>query len=78
MSQDNNSEWLSPEQFAKVLGVSPRTVREWCRRRKVGAVLIGHTWRVPRSSLERLEERAAAIVDCALPPYPDQAATKLK
>jgi len=44
---------LTPEQAAKALAVSPRTVKQWLRDGKLpGVKLAGKVWRVKASDLQ--------------------------
>ena len=44
-------EYLSVSQFAERLGISERTVRNWCSEGKIdGAFLIGKTWNIPEDA----------------------------
>jgi excisionase family DNA binding protein len=40
------------EQVAKHLHVTPRTVREWLRTKKLKGVLAGRFWRIKESDLQ--------------------------
>lgn len=44
-------DFLSVSQFAKKLGISERTVRNWCAEGKIdGAFLTGKTWNIPQDA----------------------------
>lgn len=47
---------LTPEETAEILGMSPKTVRDWCRAGYIKAMKVGKAglWRVPEDELERL------------------------
>jgi excisionase family DNA binding protein len=42
---------LTPEEAAERFAVSPRTIREWIRLRKLRAVRVGRLLRVPESAV---------------------------
>jgi excisionase family DNA binding protein len=59
--------FLTVEQAARELQVTPYTLREWLKARRLRGVKIGGYWRVPAVALEELangtddaEERAAS------------------
>ena len=53
------SDWVSPEEAAKYLGVSKQTVRAWCRLGKIRSTKLGHhTVRISVASLEQMLERS--------------------
>ena len=45
---------FTPDQVAKELSISVRTVRKWLRDGKIRGVKIGKSWRVSEAELERL------------------------
>ena len=47
---------LTPEETAEILGMSPKTVRDWCRAGYIKAMKVGKAglWRVPEDELDRL------------------------
>lgn len=47
---------LTPEEIAEKLGMSPKTIRDWCRSGQVKGVKVGKAglWRVPASELDNL------------------------
>jgi len=51
-----------PEHFAQLVDTTPRTVHEWCRRKKIPSIMIGHSVRISQSALARFEECANANV----------------
>lgn len=46
------AEVLTPDEVAKLLRVSKRTVERLCQSGKLRAIRVGRLWRIPRSSLE--------------------------
>lgn len=52
--------FLTPEEAAPCLGLSPAGVRAAIRRGEVAAVRFGRSWRVPLRVLQDLEDRAVA------------------
>ena len=44
---------LTPKEAAKIMAVSPRTIKEWLRRGEMGGLKIRHMWRIRASDLER-------------------------
>jgi len=47
---------LTPEETAQILGLSPKTIKDWCRAGYIKAVKIGKggIWRIPENELDRL------------------------
>ena len=43
---------LTVEEAAELLRITPRTLKEWCRRGKVPCVKVGREWRLKASELE--------------------------
>jgi len=56
-------ELISVSQFAEKLGISERTVRNWCFEGKIdGAFLIGKTWNIPEdASIPERKRKAKAF-----------------
>jgi excisionase family DNA binding protein len=52
----NGEELLTPEAAAAELGVTSRTVRNWCRSGRLPAIKAGRQWRIPRSWLDSFVE----------------------
>jgi excisionase family DNA binding protein len=48
-------ELLTLEEVAKLFRVHRRTVYKWVRERKLRALHIGWTWRVPREAIDELK-----------------------
>lgn len=46
--------YLTPEEVAKKLKVSARTVRRWAAEGKLSALRVGRQWRIPANALEQL------------------------
>lgn len=44
---------LTPKEVAKIMSVSPRTIKEWLRRGDIGGVKIRNLWRIRTSDLEK-------------------------
>ncbi|MBI5582880.1 MAG: helix-turn-helix domain-containing protein [Deltaproteobacteria bacterium] len=44
---------MTPEEAARLLAVSPRTVKDWLRRGDLKGVKAGNLWRIRESDLER-------------------------
>jgi excisionase family DNA binding protein len=49
--------WLSPEEAAKRVSLSPDTVRSYCAGGKLPAKKVGGVWRIKASDLETFMER---------------------
>jgi excisionase family DNA binding protein len=43
---------LDPKEAAKIMAVSPRTIKEWLRRGDLTGVKVRNMWRVRESDLE--------------------------
>lgn len=56
MPHGHASEWLSPADVARELGVTAETVRAWVKRRKIKAKRVERALRIHRSDLERFLE----------------------
>ncbi len=52
----NMPELYSPEEVANILGVSPHTVRQWCRDSRIKALKVGRLWKVHRSEVDKIIE----------------------
>lgn len=58
-------EYISVSLFAGKLGISERTVRNWCAEGKIdGAFLTGKTWSIPKDA--SIPERKSATRICPL------------
>ena len=44
---------LTPKEAAKIMAVSPRTIKEWLRRGEITGVKIRNLWRIRSSDLEK-------------------------
>lgn len=44
---------LTPKEVAKIMAVSPRTIKEWLRRGEMTGIKIRNLWRIRSSDLER-------------------------
>lgn len=47
---------LTPEAAAEVLGISPRTLRDWLRAGKIKGVKVGKAWRIREVDLQAFIE----------------------
>lgn len=55
-----STDFLSVTEVAKLWGVSPRSVRNYCAQGRIpGALLVGKTWNIPSDAFKprRLNER---------------------
>jgi excisionase family DNA binding protein len=52
-------EFLTPEEAAKLLKVTRRTIYNWLKAGKVPAVQFGRGWRIRREDLMPKQKRAA-------------------
>jgi len=50
---ENKERLLSPEEVAKRLAISPKTVREYLREGRIKAMKVGRLWRVRESDLQQ-------------------------
>lgn len=53
MFMENKEQLLSPEEVAKRLAISPKTVREYLREGRIKAMKVGRLWRVRESDLQQ-------------------------
>ncbi|HYB21726.1 MAG TPA: helix-turn-helix domain-containing protein [Thermodesulfobacteriota bacterium] len=44
---------LTPKEAAKIMAVSPRTIKEWGRRGELTGIKIRNLWRIRNSDLEK-------------------------
>jgi len=44
---------LTPKEAAKIMAVSPRTIKEWLRRGEIAGIKIRNLWRIRSSDLEK-------------------------
>jgi excisionase family DNA binding protein len=51
---DTSRRFLTPREFAKIVGASEHSAKRWCQTGKVRAVKVGSTWRIPASAVEAL------------------------
>ena len=51
-----NKKLLTPEEVADKLGMSPKTIRDWCRSGQISGVKVGKAglWRIPQEELDKL------------------------
>jgi excisionase family DNA binding protein len=49
--------YLTPEEVADRLKVKAKTVREWCRLKKLMAYKAGDLWRISEADLSRFLKR---------------------
>ncbi len=57
----NQTNFLTVEDAATRLQVTPYTMRKWLRTGRVGGVKMGKFWRVPESSLRDLAASATTL-----------------
>ena len=50
---------LTPKEAAKIMAVSPRTIKEWLRRGEIIGIKIRHLWRIRASDLEKFIQQGA-------------------
>ena len=50
------SEYMTPNEAAELLGVTPRTVYQWIKDKHLPAAKIGGRWRVRRVDIDSLWE----------------------
>ena len=50
--------WYTPEEIADKLRISPKTVRNYLRAKKLGGIKFGKTWRVSDADLQEFIRRA--------------------
>jgi excisionase family DNA binding protein len=43
---------LTAEEAAKILRISTKTLKDWCRARKLPCIKVGRAWRLRRVDLE--------------------------
>lgn len=43
---------LTPEQAAEILNISPKTLRNWLREKRIRGVKVGREWRILQGDLE--------------------------
>jgi excisionase family DNA binding protein len=51
---------LTPREAAKIVAVTPRTIKEWLRRGDLAGIKIQHMWRLRASDLEKFIEQGSA------------------
>ena len=71
-------EYISVSKFAEKLGISERTVRNWCATGKIdGAFLVGKTWNIPRDTAAPVKKSINARVSPLLKALREQKETRL-
>lgn len=45
---------MSIVEAARAIGIKPRTVREWIRRGKIGAIKVNRKWAIPEEEVSRI------------------------
>jgi len=50
---ETKEQLLSPEEVAKRLAISPKTVRDYLREGRIKAMKVGKLWRVRESDLQQ-------------------------
>jgi excisionase family DNA binding protein len=59
---DNDTQLLTPQQVAEILGIHPKTVHLWLRSgRLTGTKISYRAWRIPRSALNSFIENNSNI-----------------
>jgi excisionase family DNA binding protein len=56
---------LTPEEAARILAVSPKSVREWLRQGKLKGVKVGRLWRIRERDLEAFLDPALRALEAA-------------
>ena len=51
---------LTPKEAAKIMAVSPRTIKEWLRRGEITGIKIRHLWRIRASDLEKFIQQGVS------------------
>lgn len=59
MPDGTHQQWVSPQEFAELLGVSANCVRKLCRTQTIRAKRVGRLYRIP------LQEALDALPDAA-------------
>ncbi len=54
----NMQEMLTPDEVAKKLKISRRTVYLWLRQGRLKGVKVGDLWRIPEDALERFLKKS--------------------
>ncbi len=54
-----DGEFLTVKEVAELLKMSEATVRKWCREGVLPAVKLGKSYRIRRSDIDKLFEKAA-------------------
>ena len=68
--EERNAELLTPDQAAKALNVSRKTVNRMKAAGQLRVVAFGRRWRVPRSEIQRLATPRETAKTRRLPPAP--------
>lgn len=68
--EERAAELLTPDQAAKALNVSRKTVNRLKAAGKLRVVAFGRRWRVPRSEIQRLATPRETAKTRRLPPAP--------
>lgn len=63
-------ETLTVRQVARLLGVSPRTVRHWAQMGRLPGVRLGHRWRFPKPAIDALVAALEQTAPATLPVRP--------
>ena len=58
MEHDERTEFLTPQQAAKLLNLPTHKVLRMIHRKKLRAVKLGTRWRIPKSALTKLIPRS--------------------
>jgi excisionase family DNA binding protein len=52
MTTEQTNKLLAPEDAAVVLGISPATLRDWLRAKKIKGVKVGKAWKIKSQDLD--------------------------
>jgi excisionase family DNA binding protein len=70
-----NEGWLCPEDIARVVGHTPRTIQRWCREKRIPHMRVGRLYRFAPAQLREIEAlyavEATVEVAAANAPNPD-------
>jgi excisionase family DNA binding protein len=51
--------WYSPEDVARIVNHSPRTIQRWCREERIRHTKVGRLYRFTQAQVDQLEARFA-------------------
>lgn len=64
--RDETPQFMAVSEVARKLDVTPATIRRWVAEERLEAVKLGRMWRVPRSAVDEMLERATARREAAI------------